>query len=60
MTVTIYHNPKCGKSRQTLPPLREKGVEAKVVEYLKTPLRAVRPCNEAAPLERCPRQWITL
>lgn len=36
-TVTIYHNPKCGTSRNTLALLREKGVEPQVVEYLKTP-----------------------
>ena len=36
-TVTIYHNPRCSKSRQTLALLVEKGVKPKVVEYLKTP-----------------------
>lgn len=36
MTVTIYHNPNCGTSRNTLALLREKGVEPTVVEYLKT------------------------
>ena len=34
--VVIYHNPACGTSRNTLALLREKGVEPKVVEYLKT------------------------
>ncbi len=33
--VTIYHNPACGTSRNTLALLREKGVEPNVVEYLK-------------------------
>jgi arsenate reductase len=37
MTVTIYHNPRCTKSRQTLALLQEKGIDPKVVEYLKTP-----------------------
>lgn len=32
---TIYHNPRCSKSRQTLNLLLEKGVEPEVVEYLK-------------------------
>ena len=32
---TIYHNPRCTKSRQALQLLRDKGVEPKVVEYLK-------------------------
>jgi arsenate reductase (glutaredoxin) len=35
--VTIYHNPKCSKSRATLALLREHSVEPKVIEYLKTP-----------------------
>jgi arsenate reductase (glutaredoxin) len=37
MSVTIYHNPRCSKSRQTLALLEEKGVRPKIVEYLKTP-----------------------
>ena len=37
MTVTIYHNPKCGTSRNTLAMIRASGVEPKVIEYLKTP-----------------------
>ena len=35
MTVTIYHNPRCSKSRQALQLLQERQVEAEVVEYLK-------------------------
>jgi arsenate reductase len=37
MAVTIYHNPRCSKSRQTLELLRNRGVEPQIVEYLKTP-----------------------
>lgn len=37
MSVTIYHNPRCGKSRQTLELLRQRGIEPRVIEYLKTP-----------------------
>ncbi len=37
MTVTIYHNPRCSKSRQTLDLLQDKGVELEIVEYLETP-----------------------
>jgi arsenate reductase len=37
MTVTIYHNPRCSKSRQTLALLEERGLKPRVVEYLKTP-----------------------
>lgn len=35
--VTIYHNPKCSKSRAALAILQERGIEPKVIEYLKTP-----------------------
>jgi arsenate reductase (glutaredoxin) len=38
MKVTIYHNPKCGTSRGVLEIIRSKGIEPKIVEYLKTPL----------------------
>jgi len=37
MTVTIYHNPKCGTSRNVLAMIRASGEEPEVVEYLKTP-----------------------
>ena len=37
MTVTIYHNPACGTSRNTLAMIRNAGIEPHVVEYLKTP-----------------------
>ncbi len=35
--ITIYHNPKCRKSRAGVEYLQEKGVECSIVEYLKTP-----------------------
>ncbi len=37
MNVTIYHNPKCSKSRQTLELIRKQGIEPEIIEYLKTP-----------------------
>ena len=37
MTVTIYHNPRCSKSRQTLALLEKRGIAPRVVDYLKTP-----------------------
>ncbi len=37
MTVTIYHNPACGTSRNTLAMIRQSGEEPTVIEYLKTP-----------------------
>jgi len=35
--ITIFHNPRCSKSRQTMELLHEKSIEPAVVEYLKTP-----------------------
>ena len=37
MVVTIWHNPKCATSRKVLASIRAKGIEPKVVEYLKQP-----------------------
>jgi len=37
MTVTIYHNPSCGTSRNTLAMIRQSGEEPLVIEYLKAP-----------------------
>lgn len=37
MTITIYHNPDCGTSRNTLAMIRASGEEPVVIEYLKTP-----------------------
>lgn len=37
MSVTIYHNPDCGTSRNTLAMIRNAGIEPRIIEYLKTP-----------------------
>ena len=37
MTVTIFHNPRCSKSRQTLQLLQDRGIQPQVIEYLKNP-----------------------
>lgn len=37
-TVTIYHNPRCGTSRNTLALIREAGIEPELIEYLQSPL----------------------
>ena len=42
MTVTIYHNPACGTSRNTLAMIRQSGEQPEVIEYLKTPPNRAR------------------
>jgi arsenate reductase len=37
MSVKIYHNPRCSKSRQTLQLIQAQGIEPEIIEYLKTP-----------------------
>ena len=37
MSITLYHNPRCSKSRQTLQILLDKGIEPEIIEYLNTP-----------------------
>jgi len=37
MDITIYHNPRCGTSRNTLAAIRDAGHEPRIVEYLATP-----------------------
>jgi arsenate reductase len=37
VSVTIYHNPSCGTSRNTLAMIRQSGVEPEIIEYLKNP-----------------------
>ena len=54
MTVTIYHNPRCSKSRQTLKLLRDRGIEPEIIEYLQNPpdaetLKAILTLLNVAP-----------
>jgi arsenate reductase len=53
--VTIYHNPRCTKSRETLELLRAQGLEPDVVEYLKTPPTAEELATILEKLDRQPR-----
>lgn len=55
MSVTIYHNPRCSKSRQTLQLLQEKGVEPEIVEYLRTPPSAAELDEFLTKLGMAPR-----
>jgi len=56
MTVTIFHNPRCSKSRATLALLEEKGVTPKIVTYLDTPPSAVELDGILKALGKEPRE----
>jgi arsenate reductase len=47
MSITIYHNPRCSKSRKTLELLKEAGVTPAIVEYLKSPPEAATTLRNA-------------
>jgi len=55
MPVTIYHNPRCAKSRATLKLLEDRGLKPRVIEYLKTPLSAAELKKLTAMLGIAPR-----
>lgn len=58
MSVTIYHNPRCSKSRQTLALLARKGVKPTVIEYLETPPSAAELRRILKMLGMTPRQLL--
>ena len=58
MKITLYHNPQCSKSRQTLALLQENGVDVSIIEYLKTPLTIVELEIVAQKLGLEPRQFM--
>jgi arsenate reductase (glutaredoxin) len=55
---TIYHNPRCTKSRLTLARLEERGVKPRIVEYLKTPPTAAELTKVVAKLGIEPEQLV--
>lgn len=55
---TIYHNPRCSKSRATLNLLRARGIEPRIVEYLKTPPTAAELGELISMLTGAPRDLI--
>jgi arsenate reductase len=55
MTITIYHNPDCGTSRNTLAMIRQSGEEPEVIEYLKTPPSRERLVGLIAAMATTPR-----
>ena len=58
MTVTIYHNPDCGTSRNTLAMIRQSGEEPEVIEYLKTPPSRERLVELISAMGMTPRELL--
>jgi arsenate reductase len=58
MTITIYHNPACGTSRNTLAIIRQSGEEPEVIEYLKTPPSRERLGELIAAMGITPRELL--
>ncbi|AZO08814.1 MULTISPECIES: arsenate reductase (glutaredoxin) [unclassified Mesorhizobium] len=58
MTVTIYHNPACGTSRNTLAMIRASGEDPVVIEYLKTPPSRERLVALLSALGMAPRELL--
>jgi arsenate reductase (glutaredoxin) len=58
MGVTIYHNPRCATSRKALALLRQRGIEPRIVEYLKTPPDAATLRRLLKMLGMTPRQLL--
>ena len=56
MAVTIYHNPRCSKSRQTLALIQERGIQPRVIEYLKDPPDAASLDKLLNSLNMAPRE----
>jgi arsenate reductase (glutaredoxin) len=58
MTITIYHNPDCGTSRNTLAIIRQSGEEPEVIEYLKNPPSRQRLVELIKAMGMTPRQLL--
>jgi arsenate reductase len=58
MNVTIYHNPDCGTSRNTLAIIRQSGEEPEVIEYLKTPPSREKLVELIAAMGMTPRELL--
>lgn len=58
MTITIYHNPDCGTSRNTLAIIRQSGEEPEVIEYLKTPPSRQKLVELIASMDMTPRELL--
>lgn len=60
MKATIYHNPRCSKSRETLALLQDAGAEVEIVEYLKTPPSRAKLAALYAKAGMAPRQGLRM
>lgn len=58
MSVTIYHNPKCGTSRNTLAMMRASGEEPVVIEYIQNPPSRERLIELLIAMQMTPRQLL--
>lgn len=58
MTVTIWHNPRCSKSRATLALLEDRGIEPEIVHYLENPPPVDEIARVLGLLGRSPRELI--
>jgi arsenate reductase len=58
MAVTIYHNPSCGTSRNTLAMIRQSGEEPEIIEYLKTPPTRERLIELLSSMRMRPRELL--
>ncbi len=58
MTITIYHNPKCGTSRNTLAMIRQSGEEPRIIEYLQTPPSRIQLVNLLQQMNLPPRDLL--
>ena len=56
--ISIYHNPRCSKSRQTLALLEQQGIQANIIEYLKAPPSADTLTTIISQLDITPRQLL--
>jgi len=58
MSVTIYHNPRCSKSRATLALLQERDIDVDIIEYLNTPPSAMELARILGMLHKTPEELI--
>ena len=56
--LTIYHNPRCSKSRQTLQIIKDHGIQPIVVEYLKAPLKESELKSISKLLNKRPKDFV--